>query len=158
VLREGLFDRLGQIVGGGAGGFKLNQECEHLLAQRVFDQRRLMGPVRTEDFAEPFGLGFDAAFAAGPLERGLERSAGEPCSPGRCRRRLDELVSLGSAQAVTDPVRRRHRNPALQQPAAAATALGGLLRTNQVRRVAGWDGWPGALSPHRGHDHQPGGG
>ncbi|GGR64298.1 hypothetical protein GCM10010251_96100 [Streptomyces aurantiogriseus] len=51
VLRESLFHRLGQIVGGGAGGFKLDQEGEHLLAQRVLDQRRLMGPVRAEDFA-----------------------------------------------------------------------------------------------------------
>jgi hypothetical protein len=75
VLGESLFDRLGQVVGGGAGGFKLDQKSEHLLAQRVFDQLGLMGPVRAEDLAEPFGPGFDASFAAGPLERGLELSA-----------------------------------------------------------------------------------
>jgi hypothetical protein len=39
----------------------LSQEGEHLLAERVFDQRGLVGPVGAECLAKPVGFGFDAA-------------------------------------------------------------------------------------------------
>ncbi len=69
MLRKSLFDRLGQVVGGGAGCLELDQEREHLLAERVLDPRRLVCPVGTENRPEPFGLGCGAALAAGsPLE------------------------------------------------------------------------------------------
>jgi len=46
----------------------LNQECEHLLAERVLDQVRLAGPVGADDLAEPLGLGCDAPLPTGPLQ------------------------------------------------------------------------------------------
>ncbi len=100
VLRESLFDRLGEVVGGGAGGLQLEQEGEQLLAQRVLDQRRLVGPVGPEDLAEPFGFSVDAALAAGPLERGLQLRAGQPRGLGRRRGRSEELMGLAPAETV----------------------------------------------------------
>jgi hypothetical protein len=47
VLRESFFDRLGQVVGSDAGCLELDQEREHLLAERVLDQRWLVGPSRS---------------------------------------------------------------------------------------------------------------
>lgn len=79
VLRECCFDRFGELVSGGAGGVQLEEEGEHLLAECVFDQRRLVGPLSAEDFAEAVGLGFDATLAAGSLERGLDLGAGQTC-------------------------------------------------------------------------------
>jgi hypothetical protein len=53
----------------------LDQECEHLLAERVLDQRGLVCPVGAEDRPEPVGLGCDAALAAGSLQSGLQLRA-----------------------------------------------------------------------------------
>ncbi|GAA3044581.1 hypothetical protein GCM10017562_02110 [Streptomyces roseofulvus] len=100
MLREGLFHRLSELVGGGAGGIQPDQEGEHLLAERILDQRRLVGPLAAEDLAEALGLGFDAALAAGSLEGGLDPGAGQPCGPGRGRGGLEEFAGLGTAQAV----------------------------------------------------------
>ncbi|MCG6499800.1 hypothetical protein [Kitasatospora sp. A2-31] len=66
-----------EVVGGLRCGFQLEQDGEHLLAERVFDQRRLVGPVRSEGLAEPISLGLDAPLATGSLESGLELCAGE---------------------------------------------------------------------------------
>ncbi|GAA0324835.1 hypothetical protein GCM10010302_74970 [Streptomyces polychromogenes] len=71
MLRESLFDRLDEVVGGGAGGLQLNQEGEHLLAKRVLDQWRLLYPLGPEDLAEQLGVGCDASLTTGSLERGL---------------------------------------------------------------------------------------
>lgn len=76
MLRESLFDRLGDVVGSGAGGLQLDQEREHLFGQRVFDRRRLVRVVGAEDTTEPLGLGRDAPLATGPLERGLQLRTG----------------------------------------------------------------------------------
>ncbi|MFE9968095.1 hypothetical protein [Streptomyces sp. NPDC005525] len=62
MLREGLFHRLGD--GGGAGGLELPQQSEHLLAERVLDQRRLVRVFVPQDLAEALGVGIDAALAA----------------------------------------------------------------------------------------------
>ncbi|MFF1604921.1 hypothetical protein ACFVYV_47425 [Streptomyces mirabilis] len=67
VLRENLFDRFGEVVGSGAGGLQLDQQGQHLLAERVLDQRRLVSPLDPEDLADPLSLGFDASLAAGRL-------------------------------------------------------------------------------------------
>jgi hypothetical protein len=77
VLRESLFHRLGEVVGSGASGIELG---ERVLAQRIFDQGWLVGPVGAEDRAEPFGLGLDSPpdgrrLSAAPILRG---SAGRP--------------------------------------------------------------------------------
>ncbi|MET9952735.1 hypothetical protein ABZ135_14465 [Streptomyces sp. NPDC006339] len=48
----------------------MGQEGEHLPAERVLDQRGLVGPVGPEDLAEPVDFGLDPALAAGPFERG----------------------------------------------------------------------------------------
>lgn len=47
-----LFHRLGELVRGGAGGFQLDEEGEHLLTEGVLDQRRLVRPLGAEDVAE----------------------------------------------------------------------------------------------------------
>lgn len=75
VLRENLFDRFGEVVGSGAGGLQLDQQGQHLLADRVLDQRRLVSPLGPEDLADPLSLGFDASLAAGAFERGLDLRA-----------------------------------------------------------------------------------
>ena len=77
MLGEGFLYRFGELVCGGAGRFQLDEEGEHLRAKRVLDQRRLVGPLRSEDLAKAVGLGFDAALAAGALERGLDLGAGQ---------------------------------------------------------------------------------
>lgn len=71
-----------------------------MLAQRVLDQRRLVGVAGAEDATEPLGLGRDAALGAGPLERGLQLYAGQSRGPGRSRGRLQQLPGLRPAQAV----------------------------------------------------------
>ena len=92
---EGFCYRFGELVGGGAGGVQLDEEGGHLLAECVFDQRRLVGPLAAKDLAEAVGLGFDAALAAGSLQGGLDLGAGQPRGPGRGRRGLEELAGLG---------------------------------------------------------------
>lgn len=82
VLRESLFHCLGQIAGGGAGGIELAEEGEHLLAQGVLDQGRLVGPVGVQGVTEPFGASGDAALAAGPLEGLHDLRAGQAGGPG----------------------------------------------------------------------------
>lgn len=82
VLRESLLHCLREVVGCCAGGFQLAQEGEHLLAERVLDQRRLVGPLAAEDLADPVGLGLDAALAAGSLEGGLDLRAAQLLGAG----------------------------------------------------------------------------
>jgi hypothetical protein len=45
MLGESFLHRLGEVVGGGAGGLELDQEGEHLLAERVLDEGRMVGVV-----------------------------------------------------------------------------------------------------------------
>jgi hypothetical protein len=49
----------------------LDQEGEHLLAERVLHEGGLVGVAGAEHGPEAFGLGFDAALAASPLECGV---------------------------------------------------------------------------------------
>lgn len=70
-----------------------------MLAERVLDQRRLVGAFGPEDLAEACGLGFDAVLATGLFERGLDLGAGRPCGPRRGRG-AEELAGFGPAQAV----------------------------------------------------------
>ncbi|KOU62107.1 hypothetical protein ADK96_27175 [Streptomyces sp. IGB124] len=100
VLREGFFDRLGQVVGGGARGLQLNQKVQHLPAKRVLDQRRLVGPLGSEDLTQPLGLCWDAPLTTSPLERGLQLRAREASGLGWRRGQLEELVGLGPAEPV----------------------------------------------------------
>ncbi|MDR6981361.1 hypothetical protein J2X68_008104 [Streptomyces sp. 3330] len=81
VLGESPFDRLRQVVGDVAGGIELAKEGEHLFAERVLDQRRLVGPLGAEDLADPVCLGLDAALAAGSLEGSLDLRAAQPRGP-----------------------------------------------------------------------------
>jgi hypothetical protein len=69
MLRENLFNRLGELVGGRAGGFELPQQSEHLLAERVLDQWRLVRVFGPQDLADALGIGIDPALAAGAPER-----------------------------------------------------------------------------------------
>ncbi|MFD8006266.1 hypothetical protein ACFV4J_45545 [Streptomyces mirabilis] len=46
----------------------MDQRSQHLLAERVLDQQRLVRPLGPEDLAEPLGFGFD--IAAGEPSRG----------------------------------------------------------------------------------------
>ncbi|MFH9575621.1 hypothetical protein ACH4MG_34420 [Streptomyces sp. NPDC017454] len=64
MLREGFFHRFGELVRGGAGRLQLDEEGEHLLAERILNQRRLVGPFLPEGLAEAVGFSFDAALAA----------------------------------------------------------------------------------------------
>ncbi|MBC2908217.1 hypothetical protein H4N64_43370 [Streptomyces sp. PSKA01] len=73
VLRENFLHRLGEVVGRSTGGLKLDEEGEHLLAECVLDERRLVSVFGAEDLAEPLGLSFDA-----PLAADLPEDAGEP--------------------------------------------------------------------------------
>lgn len=66
VLREHLLDRVRQVVGGGAGGYRLDHEGEHLFAECVLDRRQLVGPGTSDDLVEPFYLGCDAPLTTGP--------------------------------------------------------------------------------------------
>ena len=75
MLRERLLHCLSELIGGCAGGLQLNEEGEHLLAERVLDERWLVGPLGSENVAEPLGLRLDATLAAGALERGLDLGA-----------------------------------------------------------------------------------
>lgn len=65
VLTESLFDRLSQVIDSRARGFQLDKEGEHLFAECLLDEQRLMGPASAADVLEPFGVGLDAALAAG---------------------------------------------------------------------------------------------
>jgi hypothetical protein len=100
VLRESLFHRLREIVGGRACGRQLDHESEHLLAECVLDQGRLVGVVAAEDVTQPVSLSVDAASAAGSPECGLNLCSGQPRGLGGCRCGLEEFTDLGSAQAV----------------------------------------------------------
>lgn len=53
VPRERLFHRLREVPGGGADGLQLGEQGEHLLAERIFDQWRLVSPVGAEDVPGP---------------------------------------------------------------------------------------------------------
>jgi hypothetical protein len=55
----------------GARGLQLAQEGEHLLAERVLNQQRLVGPLGPEDLTDSVGFRLDTPLAAGSLERGL---------------------------------------------------------------------------------------
>ncbi|CAL9328101.1 hypothetical protein SUDANB15_00012 [Streptomyces sp. enrichment culture] len=80
MLRERLFHRLSELVCGGASGFQLDEEGEHLRAERVLDQRRLVGPRSAEDVTETVGFRLDTPLAAGSLESSLELRPAQPCS------------------------------------------------------------------------------
>ena len=100
VLRERLFHRLRELVGGGAGGLQLGEAGEHLRAESVFDQRGLVGVVGAEDLAEPFSLALDAALAASAFEGGLELGAGQPRGTGGRWCDFEEFAGFWAAQAV----------------------------------------------------------
>ena len=100
VLRESFLHGLGQVVGGGAGGLQLALEGERLLAECVFDQLRLAGPIGAEDVAEPVCLGGDASLAAGSFERGLYLGASEHCGLARRRGEAEQFAGFGAAETV----------------------------------------------------------
>ena len=100
VLRERLLHRPGEVVGGDAGGLQLAQKGEHLLAERILDQGRLVGEVAAEDFTNPLGLGLDAAFTAGSPECAGDLRTGQFRGPARGRRGFEEFAGFGPAQAV----------------------------------------------------------
>lgn len=100
VLRESLLHRLGEVVSGCAGGLQLPQQGEHLLTERVLDQRRLVSVVAAEDLQHSVGLGLDAPSAAGSLECGTELSARQQARAGRSRRDGEDGAGFGPAEAV----------------------------------------------------------
>lgn len=130
VLREHLLYRLREIVSCGAGGFQLNEEGEHLLAEGVLDQQRLVGPVGPEDVTDAVGFRLDATLAAGPLEGGLELGAGHPRGPdgGRCG--LHELAGFGAAEAV-GPGREGVQSGGVVLPQQGTELVGELLPVPQ---------------------------
>jgi hypothetical protein len=64
-----------------------------------------MGPVGAEDVPEPFGLGFNTALTASPLEGGLQLRARQPRGPRSCHHPEDRAPLY--AEVSADPVRRR---------------------------------------------------
>ncbi|MFI0486556.1 hypothetical protein [Actinomadura sp. 9N215] len=68
MLGEVLLDGFGQVLLGGAGGFKLAQQCGWLAAHGLFDQVGQPHVLGAEDLPQPFDVLLDVAYPSGSLE------------------------------------------------------------------------------------------
>lgn len=107
MLRESFLHRLDEVVGGGAGGLKLDQGGDHLPGERVLDKGGLVGVVVVEDLAEPFSLGFDTASATSPFEGGLELGVSQSSGSRGSWSQLEDFVGLKAPEAVLPGFERR---------------------------------------------------
>ena len=74
--------RLGELVGGGAGGVELAQQRGELDAHRVLDLRRLVQVGVGEDLAQPLDVAVEVALAAGLDQQPAQPGGGQLARPG----------------------------------------------------------------------------
>ena len=91
--------RLGQLVGGGAGGVELAQQRAQLDAHRVLDQRWLVQVGVGEDGAQPVDVAVEVAAAAGLDQQPTQPRRGQLGGLGRGRRGGQDGARIGGGPA-----------------------------------------------------------